>query len=70
MSKQNFDTKLAVLENLSQEVIKAPAQPVDVTTQEAENLFIWKRFLLTIYYFFNLIWQQNIFNNSSIRYHF
>ncbi len=41
MSKENFDTKLAVLENMSQEVIKAPAQPVDVTTQEAENLFIW-----------------------------
>ncbi|MBP2833496.1 hypothetical protein J8281_14975 [Aquimarina sp. U1-2] len=41
MSKENFDTKLAELERLPQEVIKAPAQPVDVTIQEAENLFIW-----------------------------
>ncbi len=41
MSKENYDAKLAVLENLSQELIKAPTQPVDVTMQEAENLFIW-----------------------------
>lgn len=41
MSKQNFQTKLAELENMPQDLVKAPAQPVDVTVQEAENLFIW-----------------------------
>ncbi len=52
MSKQNFDTKLAELETIPQELVKAPAQPVDVTTQEAENLFIWvqedKKLLISI----------------------
>ncbi len=41
MSKENYDAKLNVLESLSQELVKAPSQPVDVTVQEAENLFIW-----------------------------
>ncbi len=41
MSKQNYDTKLGVLDALSQDEIKTPAQPVEVITQEAENLFIW-----------------------------
>ena len=41
MSKENYEAKLVVLEALSQELVKAPAQPVDVVLQEAENLFIW-----------------------------
>ena len=41
MSKENFKTKLTELENMPQELVKAPSQPVDVTVQEAEDLFIW-----------------------------
>lgn len=41
MSKENYDSKLTTLENMSQEVVKAPTTPVDTTVQEAENLFIW-----------------------------
>ncbi len=41
MSKENYDVKLAVLENLSQEAIKAPKNPIDTYLQEAENLFVW-----------------------------
>ncbi|SHJ09499.1 hypothetical protein [Aquimarina spongiae] len=41
MSKQNFEKKLTELENIPQELVKAPSQPVDVTTQEAEDLFVW-----------------------------
>ncbi|EZH72358.1 hypothetical protein ATO12_23180 [Aquimarina atlantica] len=41
MSKENYDTKLAVLEALPQEAVKSPTIPVDVFMQEAENLFVW-----------------------------
>ncbi|GAA4276543.1 hypothetical protein [Aquimarina mytili] len=41
MSKENYDQKLAVLENLAQEAIKAPKNPIDTYLQEAENLFVW-----------------------------
>ncbi|WP_108807864.1 hypothetical protein [Aquimarina spinulae] len=41
MSKENYDVKLAVLETLPQEEIKAPTLPVDVFIQEAENLYVW-----------------------------
>ncbi|WP_438422224.1 hypothetical protein [Aquimarina macrocephali] len=41
MSKENYDVKLAVLEALPQEKIKAPTLPVDVFIQEAENLYVW-----------------------------
>ncbi len=41
MSKENYDTKLVVLEALPQEAVKSPTIPVDVFMQEAENLFVW-----------------------------
>ncbi len=41
MSKENYDTKLVVLEVLPQEEVKSPTIPVDVFMQEAENLFVW-----------------------------
>ncbi|GAA4278575.1 hypothetical protein [Aquimarina mytili] len=41
MSKENYDTKLPVLENVPLDVVKAPTTPVDTMLQEAENLFIW-----------------------------
>lgn len=41
MSKENYDTKLAVLEALPQEAVKSPTIPVDIFMQEAENLFVW-----------------------------
>ncbi|WP_109437139.1 hypothetical protein [Aquimarina sp. AU119] len=41
MSKENYDTKLSLLESLPQKDVKAPTTPVDTTLQEAENLFVW-----------------------------
>ncbi|WP_074405805.1 hypothetical protein [Aquimarina megaterium] len=41
MSKENYDTKLVLLEALPQEAVKSPTIPVDVFMQEAENLFVW-----------------------------
>ncbi|MEW7289949.1 hypothetical protein [Aquimarina sp. 2304DJ70-9] len=41
MSKENYDLKLTVLENLSQELVKPPKNPIDNYLQEAENLFVW-----------------------------
>ncbi len=41
MSKENYDTKLVVLEALPQEAVKSPTIPVDVFMQEAENLYVW-----------------------------
>ncbi len=41
MSKENYDAKLAVLNALPQEEVKAPTTPVDTIVQESENLFIW-----------------------------
>ncbi|WP_106794491.1 hypothetical protein [Aquimarina sp. Aq78] len=41
MSKENYDTKLVLLETLPQEAVKSPTIPVDVFMQEAENLFVW-----------------------------
>lgn len=43
MSKENYDTKLVVLEALPQEEVKSPTIPVDVFMQEAENLFVWAK---------------------------
>jgi hypothetical protein len=43
MSKENYDTKLVVLEALPQEEVKSPTIPVDVFMQETENLFVWAK---------------------------
>ncbi|WP_128755274.1 hypothetical protein [Aquimarina sediminis] len=41
MSKENYESKLAVLENIPADEVKTPNMPVDSALQEAENLYIW-----------------------------
>ncbi|WP_271784733.1 hypothetical protein [Aquimarina algiphila] len=41
MSKENYDTKLTVLEAVSQNDVKPPSTPVDIYLQESEDLSIW-----------------------------
>ncbi|MAQ75616.1 MAG: hypothetical protein CL613_04705 [Aquimarina sp.] len=41
MSKENFDAKLATLEAIPAAEVKAPTMPVDISLQEAEDLFTW-----------------------------
>ncbi|MEW7290636.1 hypothetical protein [Aquimarina sp. 2304DJ70-9] len=41
MSKENFESKLAVLNTMAINEVKTPNMPVDNALQEAENLFIW-----------------------------
>ena len=40
MSKENFETKLPVLETLPADQVRTPDLPVDVYLQEAENLSV------------------------------
>ena len=41
MSKENFDAKLTTLEAIPAAEVKAPTMPVDISLQEAEDLFTW-----------------------------
>ncbi len=41
MSKENFETKLVVLNKIANDDIKIPNMPVDNVLQEAENLYVW-----------------------------
>ncbi|MCF8715206.1 hypothetical protein JM658_10250 [Joostella atrarenae] len=41
MSKENYDTKLALLQAIPQEAVKTPNMPVDIFLQEAEDLYVW-----------------------------
>ena len=41
MSKENFDSKKAILEAMDNDQIKSPNMPVDVALQEAEDLYVW-----------------------------
>ncbi|WP_108869383.1 hypothetical protein [Aquimarina aquimarini] len=41
MSKQNYDTKLSLLESMLSENALPPRTPIDVVVQEAENLYVW-----------------------------
>ncbi|WP_378184160.1 hypothetical protein [Aquimarina sp. SS2-1] len=41
MSKEQYDAKVAVLEAITPETVKAPTIPADVYFQEAEDLFVW-----------------------------
>jgi len=41
MSKENYEAKLEELEKMPQEEVKSPTTPVDVSLQEAEDLYVW-----------------------------
>lgn len=41
MSKENYDTKVEILESISQDQVKPPKTPIDAYLQEAEDQFVW-----------------------------
>lgn len=41
MSKENYDSKLALLEALPLDDVQPPRTPVDIILQAAENLWVW-----------------------------